>query len=144
MTHTEDMLNASPVPAALGAAEVAAAIDACLTCVQTCTSCADADLAEPNVEDMRRCLALDQTCGDVCAVTARLLSRPAHWDHFVIHRIVQACSRACADCAEECSRHAAHHRHCAICEKACRACERACNELLEAEAFEELQKLAGG
>jgi hypothetical protein len=50
----------------------------------------------------------------------------------------------CSDCAEECERHAAHHRHCAICAKACRACARACGELLEAEAFQELEKLAGG
>jgi hypothetical protein len=40
--------------------------------------------------------------------------------------------------------HAAHHQHCAICERACRACERACGVLLEAEAFEALEKLAGG
>lgn len=44
----------------------------------------------------------------------------------------------------ECARHDDHHRHCAIWAKACRACEQACAALLEAEAFAELQKLAGG
>lgn len=143
MTDTREMLDASPVSVDLGAAEVAAAIDACLNCVQACTACADADVVEEDVEEMRTCIALDQNCADVCAVTARALSRPAHSDRFVVHRLLQACSRLCEECAEECARHADHHRHCAICEKACRACARACNALLEAEAFEELEKLAG-
>lgn len=46
--------------------------------------------------------------------------------------------------AEECERHAGHHRPCAICAEACRGCARACGVLLEDEAFEELQELAGG
>lgn len=143
MTETRDMLDASPAPVALDATDLAAAIDACLTCVQTCTSCADADLAEEDVDAMRSCIALDQTCADVCAVTARVLSRPAHSNHVVTHRLLQACVRACTDCADECGRHAEHHRHCAICAKACRVCVGACNVLLEDEAFAQLQKLAG-
>lgn len=144
MTETEDMLAASPTGVPLGLAEVAATIDACLKCVQSCTSCNDADLAEEEVADMRSCIALCLTCADVCDVTARVLSRPAHWDLFVVHRLLQACVRTCTSCAEECARHAAHHRHCAICEHVCRACVQACSALLEAEALEELQKLAGG
>ncbi len=144
MTDTREMLDASPAPIALDVADLVTAIDACLNCVQTCTSCADADLSEADVNDMSKCIALDQTCADVCAVTARILSRAANWDHVVAHHLLRACVRACTECAEECARHADHHRHCAICERACRACVRACNALLEAEAFEELQKLAGG
>ena len=144
MTHTREMLESSPVPVALDAAEVAEAIDACLDCVQACTGCADADLAEEDVAELRQCIALDQTCADVCAVTARVLSRPAHWDRYVTHRLLQACVRVCAECAEECHHHAAHHVHCAICERVCRVCERACAALLEDENFAELQKLAGG
>jgi hypothetical protein len=143
MTHTQEMLAASPAKVALDAADVAAAIDACLTCAQTCTACSDSDLAEDNVDAMRRCIALDQTCADVCTTVARVLSRPAHWDHIVVHRLLQACVQACTSCAEECAGHADHHRHCAICAKACRACAQACGTLLEDEAFAELQKLAG-
>ena len=143
MTDTREMLDASSVAVPLGADEVAAAIDACLNCVQACTACADSDLAEDDVEEMRRCIALDQNCADVCGVTARLLSRPAHSDDFVVHRMLQTCVRVCTACAEECHEHAQHHRHCAVCEKACLACVYACNKLLEAEAFAELQKLAG-
>jgi uncharacterized membrane protein len=143
MTDTREMLSTLSVPVGVDPDELAAAIDACLNCLQTCVSCADADLGEEDVEDLRTCIALDQNCADVCAATARILSRPAHWDQLVVHRLLQACSRVCAQCAEECARHADHHRHCAICERTCRACVRACDALLEAQAFEELQKLAG-
>jgi hypothetical protein len=137
------MLDASPSGVPLGIAEVAAAIDACLNCVQACTSCADANLVEEDVDELLTCIALCLNCADVCDVTARTLSRPAHWDDFVVHRLLQACVRVCTTSAEECARHADHHRHCAICEKVCRACVQACSALLDAEALEELQKLAG-
>ena len=144
MIATRDILDASPTALPFGAEELATAVDACLSCFQTCTSCADADLAEKDVADMSECIASCVTCADLCQVTARVLSRPSHWDKFVVHRLLQACVRACTSSAEECARHAAHHRHCAICEKVCRACIRACTALLDAEAFAELQKLAGG
>jgi hypothetical protein len=143
MTTTREMLDASPAGVPLGVAEVAAAIDACLNCVQSCTSCADADLVEADVAEMRVCIALCLGCADVCDLVARILSRPAQSDRVVVHRLLQACVRECALCAEECARHAEHHRHCAICAKVCRACEVACRALLDAEAFEELEKLAG-
>jgi uncharacterized membrane protein len=143
MTDTRDMLDASPGSVPLGAEEVAAAIDACLNCLQSCVSCANSDLFEDDVEEMRRCVALDENCADICDVTARILSRPRESDDFVVHRLLQACVRVCTACAEECHKHAHHMRHCAVCEKACLACVYACNKLLEAEAFEELQKLAG-
>jgi len=138
------MLNASSIALPCSADELAAAIDACLNCLQTCTTCADADLAEEDVAAMSTCVALCVTCADVCQVTARVLSRPAQWDDYVVHRLLQACVRACTKSADECERHAPHHRHCAICEKACRACIHACTALLDAEAFAELQRLAGG
>jgi hypothetical protein len=138
------ILEASPVEVPLDLGVVAAAIDACQNSAQTCVSCADADLAEDDVAELSRCVALCVSCAEVCTITARALSRPASWDAFVVHRLLQACVRACTMSAEECHRHAHHHRHCAVCEKACRACEQACTELLEDEALQELQKLAGG
>jgi hypothetical protein len=140
---TREMLDASPMGVPLGAAETAAAIDACLTCVQSCASCANADLFEADVAEMRACIALCTDCADVCGLVVRILSRPAQSDHVVAHRLLQAGIRQCALCAEECARHAEHHRHCAICAQACRACEAACRALLDAEALEELEKLAG-
>jgi hypothetical protein len=133
MTDTRDMLEASPAGVPLGASEVAAAIDACLNCLQACTSCADSDLVEANVDEMRACIAHCVACADVCDLVARILSRPAQSDHEVVHHLLQACVRECTICAEECARHAEHHRHCAICAKACRDCEATCRAVLEAE-----------
>jgi hypothetical protein len=140
VSETRDMLEASPAGVPAGAGEIAAAIDACLRCVQSCTSCSDADLAEDSVAEMTRCIALCLTCADVCAATARVLSRVAHWDDFVVHRLLQACVRSCTSSADECGRHAPHHRHCAICEQVCRACIEACNALLDAEAFRNIEQ----
>jgi hypothetical protein len=100
MTDTRDMLDASPSGVPLGVEDVAAAIDACLNCLQACTSCADSDLAEADVEMMRACIALCLTCADVCDLVARTLSRPAQSDLLVVHRLLEACVRACSNCAE--------------------------------------------
>jgi hypothetical protein len=139
MTNTKEMLEAAPVGAPLSTADLATAIDACLTCFQTCTSCADADLAEPDIDELRTCIALCLSCAEICEVTARFLSRPAHWEPAIVHRLLQACVRSCANSAAECARHAQHHRHCAICEKTCRECLAACEVLLDHEMFKALR-----
>lgn len=138
------MLEVAPTEVTLEIGEVVAAIDACLDAFQACTTCADESLAEDDVKDLRLCIALCESCADTCAVTTRTLSRPSHWDHAVVHELLRACVRTCTSCAEECQRHAQHHRHCAICARTCRACERACTDLLETEALQQLEKLAGG
>jgi hypothetical protein len=143
MTDTRKMLDASPARVPLDVSEVAAAIDACLNCAQTCITCADANLVEDDVEELRTCTALCLKCANVCEATAQVLSRPARWDHVVAHHLLQACVRTCTTSAEECARHADHHRHCAICEKACRACLDACTQLLDAAAFTEARRRHG-
>jgi hypothetical protein len=139
MTDTNEMIGAVPGGVPLGADAVAAAIDACLRCVQSCTTCANADLAEDDVAEMRRCIARCLSCADVCDATARLLSRPAYADPAVILPLLQACVGTCTSSAEECARHAPHHVHCAICEKVCRACVEACRALLGGEPFAALR-----
>ena len=143
ITDTQQILDAVPTGVPVCTAAVAAAIDGCLTCVQTCTTCANADLAEEDVAELRVCAALCITCADVCDVTARVLSRPAQWDQFIVHHLLQACVHACESSAEECARHAHHHRHCAICEKVCRACTQACAALLDTQTIDNAQDLAG-
>ena len=138
MTETLQMLDASPAHLPVGAAELAAAIDTCLTCVQACTACADSDLIEEDIANLRTCVALNLVCADICDVTGRVLSRPGQWDLVTVRDLLVACVRSCTTCAEECARHAAHHRHCAICEEACRACIGACTALLDSEAFQAL------
>ena len=77
-TYSLQMLYAFPAAVPVGARELAAAIDACLTCVQACTACADSDLIEPNVAALRACVAINLVCADICDATARVLSDPAN------------------------------------------------------------------
>lgn len=132
MTHTGQMLESSPTSSPVELQQLAAGIDACLDCVQTCTSCTDSDLLEDDVGALRDCIALCHTCADICDVTARVLSRLARWDALVVSPLLEACVRACTTCAAECDRHAAHHPHCAICAEACRTCIDTSSALLDA------------
>ena len=144
MSFAREMLDAAPGPIDLDRDALVAAIEACADSVQACTACADSSLAEEDVATMALSIALTEQCADVCGATERILSRPLHADQVVMHRLLRACVHTCTTCAEECERHAAHHAHCGICARACRLCAKACADLLEAEAFEELEKLAGG
>ena len=111
-----------------------AAIEACYECAQTCTSCADACLAEEMVAQMRQCIRLNLDCADVCAATAALANRRTGTNEEVIRRMLDACVTACRLCGEECGRHAREHEHCRICAEACRRCEQACQEALRSMA----------
>jgi hypothetical protein len=144
MPNARAMLDAYPGQFAFPAEELAAAIEACFDCAQTCTACADACLAEDDVAQLRRCIATDVNCADLCAATGRLLSRQTEYDPQVTQRTLEACIRVCTACAEECEKHAEHHEHCAICARTCRACARACAVLLGDEVADELRGLQGG
>ena len=124
----------SPTPAGTGVdpALLARVIDSLVACAQACTACADACLAEDSVAELRRCIRTNQDCADICATTARVLSRQTAYDADVTRALVQACVQACRTCGDECASHADHHEHCRICAEACRACEEACRELLTA------------
>jgi hypothetical protein len=109
-------------------------IEECLDCGASCTSCADADLAEDDVREMRRCIRLCLDCADACDATARIVTRQTEPDLQVMRAIVEACAAACRACGDECERHAAHHEHCRICAEVCRRCEQACADLVAALA----------
>jgi hypothetical protein len=76
-TYSVQMLDAFPAAVPVGARELAAAIDACLTCVQACTACADSDLIEPDVAALRACVAINLVCADICDATAGFFRAPA-------------------------------------------------------------------
>ena len=103
-----------------------------MSCAQSCTACADADLAEDDVTKMRRCIKLCLDCADVCEATGRVLTRQTEFDAPTAKAQLQSCEAMCHACAEECHHHAQHHEHCRICEQECRTCELACQRLLEA------------
>ena len=102
------------------------AIEAAYACAQTCTSCADACLAEEMVAQLRQCIRYNMDCADVCAATATVSNRRTGANEEVIRRMLEACVTACRRSGEECQRHATHHEHCRICAEACRQCEQAC------------------
>jgi hypothetical protein len=68
VTFARELLDASPVHLTQDAAQVAAAIDACLTSAQACTACADADSIEHDLAELGTCIALNQECADVCTL----------------------------------------------------------------------------
>jgi hypothetical protein len=144
MSHTRAMLDAVPRTWRLDLDDLAAAIDACADCTQTCTACADASSTEDDVAELQVCIAINGDCADLCAATARILSRQSYDDVVLVERTLQACVGVCVNCAEECGRHADQHVHCAVCAETCRICAQACGRLLEAEAISQLKSLAGG
>jgi hypothetical protein len=132
VTHARELLQTHPTGPAIEAGLLVACIDACFDCAQSCTACADADLAEDDVETMIRCIRLCLDCSDVCVETGQVLSRQTEFDPGVAAAVVQGCAEACRVCAEECERHADEHEHCRICAEVCRHCEQTCVDVLAA------------
>jgi hypothetical protein len=131
-TLSKEMLEAHPLPAELDRDLLARCIDECLACLQSCTVCADASVAQPDVVDLRRSIRLCLDCADVCDATGRMLSRQTEYVATTARAQVSSCWELCAICATECERHAQHHEHCRICAEQCRRCEEACSAVLEA------------
>ena len=123
-----DMLEAHPRSSVLDRDLLLRCIEECIDCAATCTSCADADLAEPDV-------AGD---GPLHSTLPRLRRRlRGHRPH--PHQADRARPRRppCGDraCAVTLSgvlaeavseKHASQHEHCRICAEVCRRYERAC------------------
>jgi hypothetical protein len=128
--HTEKMIATHPSVHGDINEPLAAAIDAAYACAQTCTSCADACLAEDMVQQLRQCIRLNLDCADVCDAFATLGSRRTGSNEEVMRKMLDACVTACRLCGEECGRHASMHEHCLVCAEACRECEAACRDAL--------------
>jgi hypothetical protein len=132
MTHTTQMLETSPQQHLFDRDALARCIDSCFDCAQSCAACADACLAEEMVDELKRCIALNEICADVCTTTGAALSRPVAGDRQLLRTLLEACAHACNSCGEECERHADMHEHCRVCAEACATCEQSCRELLAA------------
>ena len=132
MSRALEMLETHPRALSVEAGVLAACIDECFVCAQTCTACADADIGEPDVETLLRCITLCLNCSDVCVSTGRVLSRQTEFESDLARVVLEACLDACRISAEECDRHAHHHEHCRICAEECRRCEKACADALSA------------
>ena len=132
MSYSRRFLDTYPRGVALDADVLAAAIEALHDCAQACAADVDADLSEPNVTDMVKCIRLCLHCVDICTATAGVTSRLGEYEAEVARPLLEACIAACRTCGAECERHAHAHEHCGICAEACRRCEQACRQLLAA------------
>jgi hypothetical protein len=74
------MLETYPQPINLDRTKLAAAIDALIACGEACTACADACLSEDMVAQLTKCIRTNLDCADICATTARVLSRHTGYD----------------------------------------------------------------
>jgi len=129
--HTvSEMVRTNPQPAPLQRDALIQCIEVCMLCEQTCAACADACLGEVELEALRRCIRTNLDCADVCASTARMLSRHFAPEAGLIARQLALCAAACSLCAEECGRH--HHEHCQVCAEMCARTEDECRKALGA------------
>ena len=128
--HTKEMISTHPDVGGNVNKALIEAIEEAYACAQTCTSCADACLAEKMVMELRQCIRLNLDCADVCAASATLANRRTGSNEEVIRKMLEACITACRLCGEECQRHASMHEHCRICADSCRRCEAACQSAL--------------
>jgi hypothetical protein len=132
MSRALEMLKTHPRALSVEAGVLAACIDECFVCAQTCTACADADIGEPDIDTLLRCITLCLNCSDVCVSTGRVLTRQTEFVSDLARVVLEECLTACRLSAEECDRHAHHHEHCRICAEECRRCEKACADALSA------------
>ena len=79
-------------------------------------------------QKMARCIALDRSCADICALAEREMLRNSPF----VAAICGVCAIACEACGEECSRHDVDH--CQACAAACRQCTEACDQMAEVVA----------
>lgn len=100
-----------------------ACIEACHQCMEACEHCATACLQEDDVRMLARCIELNRTCADICALAMREMSRGSEF----AARVCALCADVCETCGNECSRHDAEH--CRRCATACRECEEPCREI---------------
>jgi hypothetical protein len=128
----QDVMKTHPQPPSVDREALIRCIEECQDCGASCTSCADADLAENDVRQMVRCIRLCLDCADACNALARIATRQTMPDLRVLRAMVEACAAACQACGDECERHAAHHEHCRLCAEVCHRCEQACDELVAA------------
>jgi hypothetical protein len=132
MSYAKQLLDTYPRDFNVDVGILAATIDALNDCAQACTADTDADLSEPNVAEMVKCIRLCLNCTDICIATVGVVSRQVEYDATVTKALLEACTSICKSCGDECEQHAATHEHCRVCAEACRRCEQACRALLAA------------
>ena len=128
MQTVRQMVTTNPSPPVIRRDALIQCIEVCVLCEQTCASCADACLGEPDPRELRRCIRINLDCAEICAATQRMLSRHFEPETSLLVRQLELCAEACALCAEECRRHP--HEHCQVCAEMCSRTEDECRQAL--------------
>jgi hypothetical protein len=109
--------------------EMEACLKECARCAKECESCLNhctylvADGKKEHVRTLRTC----NDCGDMCAISGKLVAR----DGAYMNLMCAACAKACDGCGAECAKFP-HDEHMARCAKACEDCATACREMVKA------------
>ena len=127
--HATDVHRNNPPPGSYSD-RLGSCIEACTACAQACTSCIDACLSNNMVSQLRGCIRADLDCADICATTARVLSRQASVDASLTRALLLVCITACRSGQIRHYTHLNVHDRCRICSDASRTAEEACRELL--------------
>lgn len=130
MSYIHEMLKTHPMQAH-DARQFAECIEACGDCLEACNACADACLGEENVDELRRCIRLNNDCADLCDSAMRIMSRQTETEFRIVRSAIDAMAIACRYCGEECARHAKMHQHCRVCADACTRCEQTCRRMMD-------------
>jgi len=125
-----DMIATHPDVRGQTASLLVAAIDEIAACAITCTSCADACIAEPMAERLRQCIRTCLDCADVCTAAMMLATRRTGSNEALLSEMLAVCATACRLCGAECIKHAEMHEHCRLCAEACLSCAEACQRAL--------------
>lgn len=132
MPETRELFDSLVAHAPLDSEMLASLIDALAECEEAVTACATGMLALENVDQFRLPVLHDLDCGDVVAVTRRVLTRAKADDSALMSAQLEACLMACQRSYDTCSPHASHHAHCRICSQATERTVEACRRALEA------------
>ncbi|WP_054637823.1 MULTISPECIES: four-helix bundle copper-binding protein [Bacillaceae] len=94
-------------------------------CIQECEHCYHACLQEEHINMLADCIQLDRECADICALTAKALSRESYFTKDYL----ELCAKICEECGKECEKHD-QHEHCKRCAEACFKCADACRKAI--------------
>ena len=98
----------------------AACIEACDQAATACAHCAAVCLAEPDVKQLARCIALTLDGAALCRLASGFMARGSP----AAAMVAGACAGLCEQVAIECARHP--REACLTAAQACRECAQAC------------------
>ncbi|MDX1583988.1 MAG: four-helix bundle copper-binding protein, partial [Thermoanaerobaculia bacterium] len=90
MEYLRKIFSSHPNPASDAGDAAYALVTAAAECSYVCTACADACLEGADPASKRKCIRNNLDCAEICAVTARLISRPGDQDRDLLRAQLEA------------------------------------------------------